>query len=52
LNQRPPSSSSDFAKTAIGVRAVQLFHHRADANSASFCCPRRDLAEVASGSGY
>ena len=34
LNQRPPSSSSDFAKTAIGVRAVQLFHHRADADTA------------------
>ena len=34
LNQRPPSSSSDFAKTAIGVRAVQLFHHRADVETA------------------
>jgi ankyrin repeat protein len=34
LNQRPPSSSSDFAKTAIGARAVQLFHHRADAQRA------------------
>jgi len=34
LNQRPPSSSSDFAKTAIGLRAVQLFHHRADAHAA------------------
>ena len=34
LNQRPPSSSSDFAKTAIGLRAVQLFHHRADAEAA------------------
>jgi ankyrin repeat protein len=34
LNQRPPSSSSDFAKTAIGLRAVQLFHHRADAQIA------------------
>jgi ankyrin repeat protein len=34
LNQRPPSSSSDFAKTAIGVRAVQLFHHRADTETA------------------
>ena len=34
MNQRPPSSSSDFMKTAIGLRAVQLFHHRADAGSA------------------
>jgi ankyrin repeat protein len=34
LNQRPPSSSSDFAKTAIGMRAVQLFHHRADTEAA------------------
>ncbi|MET0617616.1 MAG: ankyrin repeat domain-containing protein [Luteibacter sp.] len=34
LNQRPPSSSSDFAKTAIGLRAVQLFHHRADTEAA------------------
>jgi ankyrin repeat protein len=34
LNQRPPSSSSDFAKTAIGMRAVQLFHHRADTETA------------------
>ena len=31
LNQRPPSSSSDFTKTAIGLRVVQLFHHPADA---------------------
>lgn len=35
LNQRPPSSSSDFAKTAIGLRAVQLHHHRADAHAAA-----------------
>lgn len=34
LNQRPPSSSSDFAKTALGMRAVQLHHHRADAGAA------------------
>jgi len=43
LNQRPPSSSSDFAKTAIGMRAVQLFHHRADAGAA-----RHSVARAAS----
>jgi ankyrin repeat protein len=42
LNQRPPSSSSDFAKTAIGLRAVQLFHHRADTEAA-----RRSVARAA-----
>ena len=40
LNQRPPSSSSDFAKTALGVRAVQLFHHRADAEAAGHAVAR------------
>jgi ankyrin repeat protein len=40
LNQRPPSSSSDFAKTAIGLRAVQLFHHRADAHAADVSIAR------------
>lgn len=34
MNGRPPSSSSDFTKTALGMRAVQLYHHRADAASA------------------
>jgi ankyrin repeat protein len=40
LNQRPPSSSSDFTKTAIGLRAVQLFHHRADAEAARHAVAR------------
>jgi ankyrin repeat protein len=34
LNQRPPSSSSDFAKTAIALRAIQRFRHSADAVAA------------------
>jgi ankyrin repeat protein len=40
LNQRPPSSSSDFAKTALALRAVQLFHHRADAQAAQMTLAR------------
>jgi ankyrin repeat protein len=40
LNQRPPSSSSDFTKTAFGLRAVQLFHHRADAQAAESAVAR------------
>lgn len=44
LNQRPPSSSSDFAKTALGLRAVQLHHHRADTGAAA--------ASIARASGW
>src|SRR5262245_46924504 len=29
-NLRPPSASSDFAKTALAMRAVQLFRHHRD----------------------
>lgn len=40
LNQRPPSSSSDFAKTAIALRAIQLFRHPADAQTAKVAITR------------
>jgi ankyrin repeat protein len=34
VNQRPPSSSSDFAKTALAMRAVQLYRHERDDEAA------------------
>jgi ankyrin repeat protein len=34
VNQRPPSSASDFAKTALAMRAVQLFRHEHDEEAA------------------
>jgi ankyrin repeat protein len=47
INQRPPSSSSDFAKTAYAMRAIQLFHHRADTDAAATAV-RRASAWLAS----
>lgn len=34
MSGRPPSSSSDFTKTALGLRAVQLYRHHADEGAA------------------
>ena len=53
LNQRPPSSSSDFAKTAFGPRCrTAVSSSRRCRSSPSYCRRRREVAEVASGSGH